>query len=123
MLAPHSLAGGIGTAGSGTLAVLWVCCAGATAAAVRRGDVAAHRRWAVRTFALTYAAVTLRLQLGVPIGLQVVAGVPGGTAFPRAYLLVSFPGWVPDLVLAEYLVRRPRAAPPVSPRGAVQPAT
>ena len=101
VLAPHSLAGGIGTAGFGTLAVLWVCCAGATAAAIRRRDVAAHRRWAVRTFALTYAAVTLRLQLGVLIGLQVAAGVPDGTAFSRAYLLVPFLSWVPNLVLAE----------------------
>jgi hypothetical protein len=29
--------------------------------AIRRSDLTAHRRWMLRTFAMTYAAVTLRL--------------------------------------------------------------
>jgi hypothetical protein len=115
VLAPLSLAGAVGTAGFGTLAVLWVCCAAATYAAIRRRDVGAHWRWAVRTFSLTYAAVMLRLELGLLIGLQVgVAGVADGVAFDRAYLLVPFLSWVPNLLVAEYLVRRSRFGPPVT---------
>lgn len=102
-LAPHSLAGPVGTAGFGLLAVLWLTCAAAALRTIRRRDVAAHRRWVVRTFALTYAAVTLRLWLAVLTPVQVaLAGVPGQVAFARAYLLVPFLSWVPNLVVAEW---------------------
>ena len=53
--------GGLPThVGFGMLAVLWL---GTTARAyfsVRAGDEERHRRWMTRSFALTYAAVTLR---------------------------------------------------------------
>ena len=117
VLAPHSLAGGVGTAGFGLLAALWLGCAAAALRAIRRRDVAAHRRWVVRTFALTYAAVTLRLWLAVLVTGQVaLAGVPGQVAFQRAYLLVPFLAWVPNLLVAErYLAVSTRF--PAAPRG------
>jgi uncharacterized membrane protein len=113
VLAPGSLAGPVGTLGFGLLALLWLVFAGTALRAIRRRDVAGHRRWMVRTFALTYAAVTLRLWLGVLIGLQVgLAGVPGQTAFDRAYLIVPFLAWVPNLLVAErYLAVRDRLGP------------
>ena len=112
-LAPHSLAGLVGTAGFGLLALLWLVFAGSALRAIRRGAVATHRRWAVRTFALTYAAVTLRLWLGGLIALQIaVAGVDDGVAFERAYLLVPFLSWVPNLLVAEWYLRRRRLARP-----------
>jgi uncharacterized membrane protein len=103
VLAAHSLAGPVGTAGFGLLAALWLGCAAAALRAIRRRDVPAHRRWVVRTFALTYSAVTLRLWLGVLVAAQVgLAGVPGQVAFARAYLLVPFLSWVPNLFVAEW---------------------
>ena len=110
VLAPHSLAGTVGTLGFGLLAVLWLTFATVAFRAIRRRDVAAHRRWVVRTFALTYAAVTLRLWLGVLIGVQSgLAGVDPDVAFDRAYLLVPFLSWVPNLLVAEwYLATRQR---------------
>jgi uncharacterized membrane protein len=112
VLAPHSLAGPVGTAGFGVLAVLWLAFAATAFRAIRRRDVAAHRRWMVRTFALTYAAVTLRLWLGVLIAAQIgVGGVDAGVAFERAYLVVPFLSWVPNVLVAElYLARRRRHA-------------
>lgn len=107
ILAPFSLAGAVGAAGFGTLAVLWVTFAVAAYRAIRRRDVTAHRRWAVRAFAMTYAAVTLRLWLGLLIPLQV--GVDPDTAFHHAYLLVPFLCWVPNLLVAERFLR---ASPP-----------
>ncbi len=120
VLAPRSLAGGVGTAGFGLLAVLWVAFAGTALLAVLRGDIAAHRRWMVRTFALTYAAVTLRLWLGVLIAGQIgLAGVGEQAAFDRAYLLVPFLSWVPNLLVAEwYLATRQPAG-----RSAAMPAS
>ncbi|MEI2653138.1 MAG: DUF2306 domain-containing protein [Microthrixaceae bacterium] len=57
--------GVVGFAGFGLLAVAWGSqCALASYRTIRRGDVAAHRRWAIRTFALTYRGRHLRLWLG-----------------------------------------------------------
>ncbi|POM27136.1 hypothetical protein BTM25_15460 [Actinomadura rubteroloni] len=104
VLAPLNLAGPVGTAGFGMLAVLWAGFAVTAVRAIRRRDVAAHRRWAVRTFALTYAAVMLRLWLIVLVPLQF--GVAEDTAFLRAYHVVPFLCWVPNLLVAEYFLRR-----------------
>jgi uncharacterized membrane protein len=122
VLAPHNLAGPVGTAGFGLLAVLWLTFAATALRAIRRRDVGAHRRWMVRTFALTYAAVTLRLWLGVLIAGQLsLSGVGEQVAFDSAYLLVPFLSWVPNLLVAEWYLttrqgspaaRRPRAATP-----------
>jgi uncharacterized membrane protein len=120
VLAPHNVAGPVGTAGFGLLALLWLGFAATAFAAIRRGDVATHRRWMVRTFALTYAAVTLRLWLGVLIAVQVgVWGVDGDTAFQSAYLLVPFLSWVPNLLVAEWFLAVHRRAVPDPLTGAV----
>jgi uncharacterized membrane protein len=115
ILAPHSLAGPVGTVGFGLLAVLWVTFAATAFRAIRRGDVDTHRRWMIRTFALTYAAVTLRLWLFVLMVIQTdLAGVDPQTAFERAYLIVPFLAWVPNLLVAErYLSTRRPSSPPV----------
>ena len=83
VLAPVSLAGAIGTAGFGTLALTWLACAALGLRAILRGDITAHRRWMLRTFALTYAGVTLRLSLIVLIPLL-------DDDFLRAYLFTPF---------------------------------
>lgn len=108
VLAPHSLAGWVGTAGFGLLALLWLGFAATAFRAIRRRDVAGHRRWVIRTFALTYAAVTLRLWLFVLVAAQTgPAGVDAQVAFDRAYLVVPFLAWVPNLLVAErYLATR-----------------
>lgn len=67
--------------------------------AIRRGEVAVHRRWMIRAFALTYAAVTLRLWPAV------LVPVLGGD-FRAAYLIVPFLCWVPNLVVTEMLLRK-----------------
>jgi len=98
VLSPYNLAGPVGIAGFGLLAVLWPTFAARGFLAIRRGDVTVHRRWMLRTFALTYAAVTLRLWLGVL--------VPIVGDFRSAYVLVPFLAWVPNLLLVEWLLRR-----------------
>jgi uncharacterized membrane protein len=112
VLSTTNVAGPVGTAGFGLLAVAWVGCALIALAAIRRRDIAAHRRWMVRAFALTYAAVTLRLWLGVMIGAQVSQGVAPDPAFDRAYAIVPFLCWVPNLVVAELYLRRRRVGRP-----------
>ena len=98
LLAGVNVAGPVGTAGFGALAVLWVTFALLGLRAILRRDVVAHRRWMLRTFAMTYAAVTLRLWL--------FALIPLLGDFRSAYLLVPFLSWVPNLVVVELLLRR-----------------
>jgi uncharacterized membrane protein len=110
VMSPYNMAGPLGTAGFGLLALLWLIFAGAAFVTIRRRDVAAHRRWVVRTFALTYAGVMLRLWVGVFVAGQAGFGVDEELAFERAYYVVTFLSWVPNLLVAElYLARGGRS--------------
>jgi uncharacterized membrane protein len=121
VLSTTNLAGPIGTAGFGALAVLWVGSAITALRAIRRREVAAHRRWVIRTFALTYAAVTLRLWLGLLIGVQVGAlGVNEDVAFGRAYAIVPFLCWIPNLIVAEIYLRHRSATEVPNPNDVVE---
>ena len=84
--------------GFGLLAILWLYTGGMAYAAIRRGDVNVHRDWMIRNFALTFAAVTLRIWLPLlAITFQ---------DFDAGYQAVSWLAWVPNLVVAEWLIRR-----------------
>lgn len=102
VMALNTRAGGIAGTGFGILAVLWV---GVTAQAVRLAmlrRIKEHRVWMIRSAALTLAAVTLRIYLPI---LEPLLG------FETAYMIVAWACWVPNALIAEYLVRRtPRVA-------------
>ena len=85
--------------GFGILAVLWFFTGLQAYRMVRQGNIDAHRQWMIRNFALTLAAVTLRVQL--PFMMAVLHW-----PFPRAYITVSWLCWVPNLLIAEWMVRR-----------------
>ena len=87
--------------GFGVLAVLTLATTGVGLARIRAGDVAAHRAWMVRSFALIFAGVALRLELPLLV-------VAHGGAFEPAYRWVAWLCWVPNLVWAEWRVRRAR---------------
>lgn len=88
----------VARAGFATLALVWI---GATACGiwhVRAGRLAAHRTWMLRSAALTFAAVTLRLLLPVLLA----SGVP----FELAYSVVAWACWLPNLVVVELVLNR-----------------
>jgi uncharacterized membrane protein len=100
--------GGLPThVGFGLLALLWLGSTGMAYRRIRAGDQAAHRQWMIRSYALTFAAVTLRIYLP----LSQVFGIP----FEPAYQTISWLCWVPNLVLAEWLVLRRRQIPISAP--------
>ena len=72
-------------------------------AAARRRAFAAHRRWAIRSAALFFGAVTLRLELPLLVLLC-------GGRFRPAYLAVAWLSWVPNVLWAEWWLRRTGAA-------------
>lgn len=92
-LAFGSKAGPIATAGFGSLAVVWIfVTVEAWRLALARRFIG-HRAWMIRSFALTFAAVTLRLYLPLVPLVHV--------DFMDAYRAISFLAWIPNLIAAE----------------------
>lgn len=95
--------------GFGTLAVLWAWTAWRGYTSVRSGDYASHQAWMIRCFALTYAGVTLRAWFGILIGAQLLVARGHADAdhiLNTAYAVLPFLSWLPNLVIAEFLIRR-----------------
>lgn len=104
MLAPASKEGIVTHLGFGALAIAWLGTTIAAYRAVRRRDLISHRRWMLRSYALTFAAVTLR----VYVPLSQILGLPLGTS----YQVISWLCWVPNLLLVEmFLVPRSHLIP------------
>lgn len=108
LLALGSTEGPVASAGFGLLALAWI---GATANAwrlARAGDFVRHRRWMIRSYALTFAAVTLRVYLPI---VEIAR-----LDFDWSYRAISFLCWVPNLVVVELWLRRPgfRTIPPIA---------
>jgi len=95
-LARTSQEGVVTHIGFGLLAVLWLTCTIAGYLSIRRWDEPSHRAWMNRSYALTLAAVTLRIYLPLELAL--------GMPFPAAYRVVSWLCWVPNLAVAEWVV-------------------
>ncbi|AYV45236.1 hypothetical protein CFHF_03485 [Caulobacter flavus] len=98
VLAPGSSAGPSASAGFGLLAVIWIAVNLLGWRAAMQGRFAEHRRWMIRSWALTLAAVTLRLYLPLVMALDL--------PFLPWYRAISFLAWVPNLVAAELWLRR-----------------
>jgi hypothetical protein len=115
-LAVGANGGPVAQVGFGLLGLLWL---GATAMAlvqIRAHRMAAHRRWMLRSFALTIAGITLRL--------QIVAGQAFGVPVEVFYTALAWTCWVPQALLLEgWFWRqpaggRPRLTPGLTASGA-----
>jgi uncharacterized membrane protein len=102
-----SEAGFVGFFGFGSLAVLWAWTTYRGYRAARDRDFASHQAWMIRSFALTFAAPTLRLWLGTLIGVFVLGGGTGDP-FKAVYPAVPFLCWLPNIVVAELMINRRR---------------
>lgn len=98
-LAFHTRGGLAAAVGFLVLAVLWTTSSVLAIAAARRRDFVAHRAWMLRSFALTFAAVTLRVYLGL--------GIAAGFRFGAAYATAAWLSWVLNLVVVEWWVLPP----------------
>jgi uncharacterized membrane protein len=96
-IAAHAQAGAIASAGFLTLGFFWIGFTVAGYVTIRSGNVVAHRRWMIRSFALTAAAITLRIYLPLlPLT---------GLSFLTSYRIIAWACWVPNLFVAEWLLR------------------
>jgi hypothetical protein len=83
-------------------ALAWLATTVLALVAVKRRDFRAHQRWMIRSFALTLAAVTLRIYL--PLAMI------GGLDFAVAYPVIAWLSWLPNLIIAQLFVNRARGA-------------
>jgi len=86
--------------------VLWIWTTYRGYRSARARDFAEHQAWMIRSFALTYAAPTLRLWLIALATVQITFGVDPEIAFAAAYAPVPFLCWLPNIVVAELIIRR-----------------
>jgi uncharacterized membrane protein len=94
-MASHAFGGLAARLGFSCLALGWLYTGLRAYWAIRAADIASHRRWMVRNFALTFAAVTLRLWLP--------ASMASGITFEVAYPVIAWLCWVFNLLAAEVL--------------------
>lgn len=97
-MATLSYGGMVSHLGFGTLACAWLYTGYRAYRHIRDRDIEAHRRWMIRNYALTFAAVMLRIY--VPLS------GPAGFDFLTAYQVIAWLCWVPNLLVAEWIIRR-----------------
>lgn len=111
IIALYSTAGPIAGWGFFMLAILWVPFTLLALRSALQKDFVAHERWMIRSFALTFGAVTLRFYL--PLASMYSDGFP-----LEAYRIIAWAAWVPNLIVAELFIaslRRPRRAKVAAP--------
>ena len=70
--------------------------------------ISEHRRWMIRSFSLILAGVTLRVMVTIHTALA-TTGVTDMT-FETAYAAISWLCWIPNLLIAQWITRRPTGA-------------
>jgi hypothetical protein len=97
VLAIGASSGPIAVSGFFFLALAWIFTTLMGWRAARARDFTNHKRWMIRSFALTFAAVTLRLYL-LPAIIMDMA---------EAYQYIAWAAWVPNLLVVEaWMARR-----------------
>jgi hypothetical protein len=76
-----------------TLGAAWIVTTGIAVRMILRGEAMRHRRWMIRSFALTAAAITLRIYLP----LVFLSHWP----FSIGYPVIAWLCWVPNALGAE----------------------
>jgi len=96
VLAQTPNGGGANKFAFGMLAIVWVFSTAMALVSARRRRWRDHRTWMVRSFAFTFAAVTLRL------GMPLLGAV--GFAPAEWYAIVAWASWTINLIVAEWFV-------------------
>jgi hypothetical protein len=82
-----------------TLSVLWLWTTSKAWLAIRQRNFVVHGEWMIRSYALTLSALTLRAwKFLIVMALH-----------PRpmdVYMIVAWLGWIPNLLIAEWLIRK-----------------
>jgi uncharacterized membrane protein len=99
LIAPFATGGFIATLGFTGLAIAWLVTTWRAYQTARQRDFLAHHQWTTRSYAVTLSAVTLRIWLPLFVGIF-------GWDFIPSYQFISFFCWVPNVLVAEWLIQR-----------------
>ena len=79
-------------------ACLWFYCTAMAFDHIRKKDITAHREWMWRSFALTFAAITLRIYI-------FVASYFVDLKTPTAYATIAWLSWLLNIIVIEFYLR------------------
>jgi hypothetical protein len=96
-LSLHAHTGTAASAGFEALGITWLTCTLLGLMHVRASRLPEHRRWMIRSYGLTTAAITLRLYIA---GSGILA-IP----LEQSYPYIAWLCWIPNALLAELLIR------------------
>lgn len=85
--------------GFGGLAIAWFFTVLMAYTRILKRDIKQHENWMIRNYALTFAAVTLRIYL--PLSTQLMHW-----DFITSYRVISWLCWVPNLIVAEMIINK-----------------
>lgn len=89
--------------GFGALAIIWLISDVKAYSTIRQGHVMQHQNWMICNYALTFAAVTLRIWLPLLSAFVFHDFIP-------AYRVVSWFCWVPNLIIALIIINNRKNA-------------
>src|SRR6185369_5998437 len=110
-IACYATGGIITSAGFMCLGLFWFYSTYKAYKSIREGNINMHRDMMTYSYAACLAAVTLRIYL--PILSSIFHD------FMKAYLLVAWLSWVPNLVVAFYITRQRRTVDKLSLQAAI----
>ncbi len=96
-LSLHAHTGAAASAGFQALGASWFACTLLGLIYARAEHFAGHRRWMIRSYALTMSAVTLRLYVA---GSKIL-----GMPLEQTYPYIAWLCWTPNVLLAEWLIK------------------
>ena len=103
-MAQFAYGGTVSHLGFGALAILWLYSGFMAYRHIRNKDIEGHRQWMIRNYALTFAGTMLRVWVPTSDAL--------GLDFLMAYRVIAWMCWVPNLLGAEWIIRRARRDQP-----------
>ncbi len=79
------------------LSVLWIIFTGIAWQRAKSEDWINHAKWMIRSYALTFSAITLRL---MQYGFATYTNIPS----PDSYQIVAWPSWLLNWAIAEFII-------------------
>ena len=112
ILAPTAYTGLVASAGFTVLDLLMLFTTWTAVRMIMAGRYGEHRRWMIRSFSLIMAGVMLRVWMPLHAGLAGAGLVD--FSYETAYAAVAWLCWVPNLLIALWITRRPVDAAPTA---------
>jgi uncharacterized membrane protein len=98
-IALFATGGLVAVSGFVAMSLVWLFTSFTAYTKIRKLDINSHRNWMIRSYAITFSAVTLRLWL------PVIQSMPG-MDFIATYKIVAWISWVVNLLIAEWIIKK-----------------